>query len=224
MASRNMARVCPNAVALGPAVLPDHRLAFTRFTPKLNGGSADVLAAPGLCVWGVAYQIRNQCRVALDLREGNGIIYIRSNIGISLPDEQQAEAITYKVIKPVLPEIRPPENYIYAVSEGAAEYNLPGDYQGFLIALWSELKQPTAFREGLMVMGYVDGHDLHVNPADVSPDVDEVTIHYHKHQARVLLVVNDTIPRNTCLVGVALRDALLLPKGLYGAVVRLEEY
>lgn len=222
MASQHFARICPSAVPVGPAFLPDHRLAFTHYSPKWDGGVADVSAATGMRVWGVAYHITNQCRVALDLREGNGVAYIRHPVAVTFPDGDSASAIAYKVIKPVFPEIRPAERYIYTVSEGAAEYGLPGDYQDFLVALWSELGQP-AFRTGLMVTRYVDGTEVHINPADIPKgDGERLKLHYHKHQAPVTLVPNAHIPPRTCYVGAVVRDALLLPKGLYGAMVRIE--
>lgn len=221
MASQSFSRTCPSAVPVGPAFLPDHRLAFTRYSPKWDGGVADVVAAPGMCVWGMTYRITNQCRVALDLREGNGVNYIRSQVDIVHMDGGPAHAITYKVIKPVSPEVRPPERYIYHVTEGAAEYNLPSDYQNFLVALWSELDQPQ-FRHGLMVTGYIEGYDLHLNPADAPQDLDRAKLHYHKHQAPVTIVLDEAVPSETCHVGTAVRDALLLPTGLYGAMVRVE--
>ena len=47
--------VAPGARFLGPAVLPDYRLALTRRSIRWGGGVVDVVPAPGERVWGAAY-------------------------------------------------------------------------------------------------------------------------------------------------------------------------
>ena len=48
---------CPSAAFVGIARLPDHRLAFTRFSKTRKCGVADVVPAKGQSVWGAVFSI-----------------------------------------------------------------------------------------------------------------------------------------------------------------------
>jgi len=47
-------RRCPGAVVVGRARLPDHQLAFTRYSRNERGGVADIVPQSGASVWGTA--------------------------------------------------------------------------------------------------------------------------------------------------------------------------
>src|SRR5271170_368989 len=61
---------CPSARFADVAVLPDHKLAFTRKSAKRGCGVADVVFAPGRKVWGVLYKIADLDLENLDASEG----------------------------------------------------------------------------------------------------------------------------------------------------------
>ena len=48
-------RRCPGAQVVGRARLPDHRLAFTRYSRNRRGGVADIVPEPHATVLGVVY-------------------------------------------------------------------------------------------------------------------------------------------------------------------------
>src|SRR5262245_41566749 len=65
-----MSSRCPSARFVCVARLPAHRLAFTRWSPRRQCGTADVVAAAGETVWGVAYDLAAADFVPLDEYEG----------------------------------------------------------------------------------------------------------------------------------------------------------
>ena len=69
---QQMENRCPGAIAIGPAVLPDHRLTFPRHSIVWNAGSADVVAAEGLSVEGALYELTQNHIDLLDAYEGVG--------------------------------------------------------------------------------------------------------------------------------------------------------
>ncbi len=61
---------CPSACFVGVALLPDHRLAFTRKSVRRQCGVADAVAEKDSKVWGVVYQIDEKDVGQLDATEG----------------------------------------------------------------------------------------------------------------------------------------------------------
>ncbi len=61
---------CPSARFIGIAVLPDHRLAFTRCSRIRGCGVADAVPDPGSETWGVIYEIDDRDVRILDACEG----------------------------------------------------------------------------------------------------------------------------------------------------------
>ncbi len=228
MHTREMTRTCGTAPSIAPARLDDHRLMFTRLSPRWGGGVADVVPAPGMCVWGVLYTIDNTCQLALDLREGNGVAYIRTRVTVHKAGKAPIEATTYVVIQPTAQEIRPVEAYLYAMTQGAAEANLPDDYQDFLTGVWLERTQPN-FRGGLLVLpadatANTNARSLTVHPGDADgmPPGTTVTVSYNRGNAPAVLLPSPSQPAGTCTPGADIRSALGLPaQPCYGATVRL---
>ncbi len=60
---------CPSACFVGVALLPDHRLAFTRKSERRECGVADAVADKDSKVWGVVYQIDEKDIGKLDAYE-----------------------------------------------------------------------------------------------------------------------------------------------------------
>jgi gamma-glutamylcyclotransferase (GGCT)/AIG2-like uncharacterized protein YtfP len=70
MSWNQMKQRCPSARFLGIAVLPDHRLAFSRYSGIRKCGVADAVENEGSEVWGVVYDIDELDVCNLDKNEG----------------------------------------------------------------------------------------------------------------------------------------------------------
>ena len=125
---------CPMARYVDRALLPGHRLAFTRYSVYWQGGVADVMPQPGAQVWGVIYQLRPRSLAALDAYEGyypgrRHNAYLRQ------------EAVVWRQGNPELPTkvwlyravwerdfIAPSHRYKETIRRGAVFWGLPHYY------------------------------------------------------------------------------------------------
>jgi gamma-glutamylcyclotransferase (GGCT)/AIG2-like uncharacterized protein YtfP len=133
--SAQMERLCPGHVFLGPARLPDHRLAFTLPDEDWQGGVADVVPSAGDEVWGALYRLEAPQLAALDAyevfdpdgpEEAND--YVRRRVTVTAAsDHRDIEAWCYFVRAPRGP-VAPSERYRRALVEGAIERGLPAEY------------------------------------------------------------------------------------------------
>jgi hypothetical protein len=123
MSSRQIAGWCPVPVALGPAELPDHRLAFLRRSIRWQGGAADIVPAPGESVWGVLWELPLGLG-ELDAKEAAGEAYGRRTAEVLL-DGRAREAVVYEVIRKEPAEVPPRREYIDEMLAGAREHGLP---------------------------------------------------------------------------------------------------
>jgi gamma-glutamylcyclotransferase len=132
---RDQMRVrCPNHEVLALAWLPDHRLAFTAFSPGWNGGVADVVQSPGDKVWGLLYRLTRSDLESLDAYEGHPQKYRRTLVKVEQQAEHMSEVWTYVVISKSGPY--PPSGPYLAVIEAAgARLGFPRDYLDFLASL-----------------------------------------------------------------------------------------
>jgi gamma-glutamylcyclotransferase len=133
MSSREMAAWCPEHRVLGPAELPDHRLAFLRRSIRWGAGAADIVPAPGRSVWGVVYELPLGLG-DLDAKEGEGSFYRRRELEVLL-DGSALGALAYEVIRKEPAELTPTRDYLDVLVSGATEHGLPGHYVAGLRAL-----------------------------------------------------------------------------------------
>ena len=82
MAESVMAAHCPGHRYIGPADLPEHRLAFTRRSVRTLTGVADIVRADGQSVWGALYELDESDLLAIDRKEGNGSNYERMQVRV----------------------------------------------------------------------------------------------------------------------------------------------
>jgi len=123
---RRFRRRCPGATVLGRARLPDHRLAFTRYSRAEKGGVADIVAEPGAAVWGVLYEIVASSFAALDEYEGAPRAYRREVMHVVDGDGVECEAVVYIANK--TGDFAPSRQYLALITRGAREHGLPEDY------------------------------------------------------------------------------------------------
>ncbi len=139
MAAETMARLCPGHRFLGPAKLPDRRLAFTRRSIRTGTGVADIGPDAGHSVWGVLYELDDAMLAVLDVKEGNGWAYGRDLVALTDADGKQGLAWAYSVIERESDEVRPSPQYLQAMLEAARERTLPDGYISVLAAMWAPI-------------------------------------------------------------------------------------
>ena len=129
-----MRKRCPSAVTISMAVLPEHRLAFTRFSEKRNGGVADIVSSQADEVQGALYDITDDDAVRLDEFEGvSDGCYERIAVKITLRAGEVLEAYTYKASEQGL--FKPASAYMQQIISGARYHQLDGAYIAMLEAL-----------------------------------------------------------------------------------------
>ena len=126
MSSAELGAWCPSHRVLGPAELPDHRLAFLRRSIRWGAGVVDIVPAPGRSVWGVLYELPLGPG-ELDAKEGAGFAYRRREVEVVRGGSQFA-ALAYEVIEKEPAEVRPRPDYVELLVTGARENGLPAEY------------------------------------------------------------------------------------------------
>lgn len=121
------------AEAAGPALLRDHRLAFTLPSVRWTGRAADVLPAEGDEVWGVLWDLSDPN--ALDPYERR---YNRVEFDVVRQTGAQPGGIRRVFAYTVKPELRaidealPAPAYLGRMIDGAMEAGVPAHYTDFL--------------------------------------------------------------------------------------------
>jgi gamma-glutamylcyclotransferase (GGCT)/AIG2-like uncharacterized protein YtfP len=123
---RRFRRRCPGATAIGRARLPDHRLAFTRYSRPERGGVADIVADAGAEVWGVLWEIDAACIAALDDYEGAPHAYRRETVRVI--DDAGAEHDAMAYVANRTGSFPPSPQYLAIITEGARAHGLPEEY------------------------------------------------------------------------------------------------
>jgi gamma-glutamylcyclotransferase (GGCT)/AIG2-like uncharacterized protein YtfP len=110
---------------IGPAILPDARLAFDFFGRGRGGGVLNFQSRLGGFVEGVLLEVTEAGWSALDQKEGVPHAYQRRQRHVILPDGQAVAAIAYQVV-PGRQQgfIAPPAPYLQAVRRGFAAHGL----------------------------------------------------------------------------------------------------
>lgn len=171
MSSSAMEKLGEHYEVMGPACLPDYRLAFTRYSLTWKAGVADIIQKPFFCVWGVLYRVSSSALAKIDEKEGAHLTppaYVQKIVSVDLYEKQEQvddkhlirttryEAITYEVQNKNrddsgrLVELPPAVAYIRSLIEGASENNIYSHYVKFLRNL--EREKVASFRTGYLVM------------------------------------------------------------------------
>ena len=123
---RRFSRRCPGSTVVGRARLPDHRLAFTRYSSKQKGGVADIVPEPDAVVWGALYEVDEACLAALDGYEGVPQAYRRGTVRVIDDEGVEREAVAY--IANRTGAFTPGREYLALIVRGAREHGLPEEY------------------------------------------------------------------------------------------------
>ena len=129
MAADAMEEACPGHRVIGVALLDDHALMFNRRSVRTHTGVADVVPRPGSQVWGVLFEIDDDCLTAIDRKEGEGWAYVREPVTVRVPETgSEHRAITYVVREKEPAEVTPSPEYLERLLDAARERGLPPDY------------------------------------------------------------------------------------------------
>ena len=132
-----MRRRCPGYRFVSIAKLQDHKLAFTKRSPRRRCGVAAVIPSPGDEVWGVLYHLKFKRDIqALDKAEGynssrkrvNGYYRERRKVWCPLSPQKALTANLY-IARQQLNPPPPNANYIGLMQSGAAHWGLPDSYR-----------------------------------------------------------------------------------------------
>jgi gamma-glutamylcyclotransferase (GGCT)/AIG2-like uncharacterized protein YtfP len=135
MSHEQMGDRCPSHEFICIAQLPDHRLAFTRYSRKRACGVADFVPAPGESVWGAVFELSDSELAALDLHEGvhaKPPAYVRCSVQVVAANGRALDAITYEVANKSPTPYAPSVEYLGLIAAGARKWGLPQVYQEVL--------------------------------------------------------------------------------------------
>ena len=104
---------------IGTGKLLNHRLGFTFYSSRRDGGVADIVKASGHFVEGVLLKVPDFNK--LDTRENCPIVYKRRKIRVHT-DNNYIYAYTYEVVNKSFREIKPSSHYENLIVEGARKY------------------------------------------------------------------------------------------------------
>jgi cation transport regulator ChaC len=121
---------CPDARFIFNALLPGHRLVFTRGNDA-GTCAADAVPDPDASVWGVVYDITESDRRQLDAREAVASHRYRPKEILVHPHgdlEQRVMVLTYAARDPGDLRQPPSREYLDHLLRGARRRNLPAEY------------------------------------------------------------------------------------------------
>jgi len=135
MASRVLRRIYPSAMAIMRAELPNHRIAFRRYSTAFRGGVCTIEAAPGQLVRGVDYRVGQVELAGLDeFGDLSAGLYRRQTFLVLGEDRMWHEADLHCAARPGGP-FPPAPGYVELMLEGAREHDLAHDYVTLLAEL-----------------------------------------------------------------------------------------
>jgi len=128
--AEQMAERCPGSRAAFRARLADHRIAFTYPSRRWGGGAADIVAAPGACVWGLVWELADGQLAALDRYEQG---YRRIELLVRDADDRPHRASSYSVRDKG--EHPPTRHYLDKMLRWGERWQFPEDYLAQLRAV-----------------------------------------------------------------------------------------
>lgn len=110
---------------VGIAELPDHKLAFSVYSPSRNGGVLDIQESIGRCVVGMLFEVTPEQLSILDRKEGAPTFYQRMKVTVIDLKGNLVEAITYRVNRDNAERYIPPsEAYLEVVKAGYRSFGI----------------------------------------------------------------------------------------------------
>ncbi len=126
MEPRRFRRLCPGGTVVGPARLPGHRLAFSRYSRQRRGGSTDIVPDAEAEVWGVLYEVEDADLDTLDRSEDVPTAYRRETVAVEDAEGREHQAVTYVANR--TGDFLPHRDYLHLIVEGAEARGLPTEW------------------------------------------------------------------------------------------------
>ena len=126
MEPRRFQRLCPRGTVVGPARLPGHRLAFSRYSRQRRGGSTDIVPDAEAEVWGVLYEVSDADLETLDRSEDVPAAYRRETVVVEDAEGRQRQAATFVANR--TGDFLPHPDYLQLIVQGAEARGLPPHY------------------------------------------------------------------------------------------------
>jgi hypothetical protein len=129
----HMAQICPDAQALGRALLHDYRVIFPRTSGMWLGGIPSLQETKGALVWGVLWEVCPAHRPELDRYQGflgpdGDNVYAPFPVVVEDQEEHQVEAFAYRSSRPSRNSFQPSPEFVDTVVRAAREFEFPEDY------------------------------------------------------------------------------------------------
>jgi cation transport regulator ChaC len=133
MLEKQMRERCKSVNKIGNGVLRNYKIVFNRKGSYHDGAVASIERSDGGQLWGVIWKIRVSELLELDKIE-DPEAYKREKVVVSTQDGTTYSCHAYVAI-PQTAELRPDDQYLKTVIEGAKEAGLPDDYIRLLESL-----------------------------------------------------------------------------------------
>lgn len=143
-----------------PVKLRDYRLAFNYFSKTRNAGAANIMDAPGHCLYGLLVEINQPDLKTIRRKEGFPSYYDEVPVDVeTLGGERVQGVMTYKAVKKREKQKHQPPTMYYRelIIKNAREYGFPQEYVDHLesISTTLQLKLDLSFSEDLVFSGFL---------------------------------------------------------------------
>lgn len=230
-------RCPPNSYKLiGSGRVRNHRLRFSRLSRKWQGGVADITEDPNFVVWGMVYEITEECLKCLNRYEGLGKAYEHYYVRVLLRDQdKEILALTYRVINPSDKDIPPSNQYLQTMIEGAKYFEegtlaVKEIYIRFLESLtkldWEDIEdmllvKGTQNRENTLGMYIAKIHPIDAKKIKLNNKFG--IVEYFGKKVLVKVIIDDAVKHGYCHIDQTIRNALGFPgRETFGSRVKIK--
>ncbi len=119
---------CPDSRLLGRAVLSNHKIDFTIYSPKRQCGCADIVPVPKQEVWGLLYEVTEADAESLDLFEGHPTFYRRCEREVVDDRGVKHTVFSYEVVEKQT-TLKTSKHYLGLIQKAAEEFAFPEVYR-----------------------------------------------------------------------------------------------
>ena len=129
---------CPDSTLIGPGKMRGFKLVFTHYSPRWQGGVADISKDPNHDVWGLLYELSQTDLDQLDRYEGHPTVYNRMQTAVqSVQGTTIRNAWVYYVVHKEQ-FIPPTQKYFNIILEAARTHKFPEAYIAYLKSIQSQ--------------------------------------------------------------------------------------
>ena len=123
MEPKTMAHSCPGAVPRGAGRLDGYRLEFSVYSERWGGGAANIEPDDDAHVWGVVWEVTEDCVATLDTYVGHPTFFRQERVIVGTTDGA-VECFTYRVAHQK-GYVRPTDSYLNRLRGAIRQQGLP---------------------------------------------------------------------------------------------------